>query len=262
MSKVMYVTVGTSLFHSASWEAEAIRHDVGYYHEWTDEETLKSPEDRKRAIHGRKIQESLESALTATNAGQWADRLASDLLSGKPDTTTVMRYSAELATILKLFEDKGGATATLGDFLRSYDHIYLPCDSSGKGTASLPYAAAHHLAAYLNRLAGNDGLLAQPLPVPGLSSDRRDVLLGETTGLGQLSKLIENEKATQQDFVISGGYKLYGVYLYPLLEAEDRSVRLLYIHEDGNQLLVISRPAKEEDRRSIRRRMIGVFNAR
>lgn len=258
MSKVMFVTVGTSLFHSASWEAgKAVLLDVPRYDQWTaDEKVLKEPEARKRTSVASRIQSRLELVLKTDNAGEWAKRLARDLTSGEPKATTVMRYSAELATILKLFEAEGGAAATLGEFLGSYDRIFLPCDSSGRGTARLAYVAAHHLAAYLNLLAGGNGLLAQALPVPGLSSTDSSVLLGEATGLGRLAKLIEDEKADQQDFVISGGYKLYGIYLYPLLDADDRAVRLLYIHEDGDRLLKISRPARN------RKRMMGVFDLR
>ena len=258
MSKVMFVTVGTSLFHSASWEPDkALLLDVQGYDKWTaSEELLGEPEARKQI--GRIIQKRLEDVLTTVNAVPWAGRLARELADGNPAPKTVMRYSAELATILKLFEAEGRTDEALEDFLQSYDHIYLPCDSSGQGTANLAYVAAHHLAAYLNRLAGKDGL-AQVLSIHGLSSTVREVLLGETTGLGRLAKLIEAEEAERQDFVISGGYKLYGIYLYPLLDLKDRTVRLLYIHEDGKGLMEISRPAEDL---SVRKRMFAVFNPR
>lgn len=257
--KVLFVTVGTSLFHSASWEPEALERDVPEYFQWTrDEEVLSEPEARKRTPAATRIQSRLEFVLRSDNAGEWAQRLARDLTDGEPDPATAMRYSAELATLLKLFEAEGSRGESLADFLGSYERIYLPCDSSGQGPARLAYVAAHHLASYLNRLAGNP-LLAEPLPVPGLSSTTPDVLLGENSGLGRLSHLILNnvDGADRQDFVISGGYKLYGIYLRPLLDREDREVRLFYIHEDGQRLLTISRPPGA---RSTRTDMIGVFD--
>lgn len=254
MTKVMFVTVGTSLFHSASWEKdEAILRDVPEYYQWTADDTvLKQPEARKRTSAASRIQSRLELVLKTDNAGEWAKRLAHDLTGGEPKATTVMRYSAELATILKLFEEPGeGRVETLREFLRSYTRIYFPCDSSGKGTAPLAYVAAHHLAAYLNYLADADGLLAQALPVPGLSSTDSNMLLGETTGLGELARCIEAENADQQDLVISGGYKLYGIYLYRLLELKDRKVHLHYIHEEGGGLLTISRTGSGRERIAI-----------
>jgi hypothetical protein len=243
MSKVMFVTVGTSLFHSASWEKdEAILRDVPEYYQWTADETvLKEPEARKRTSAASRIQSRLEFVLKIDNAGTWAQRLAHDLTGGNPDLRTVMRYSAELATILKLFEVEGSLDKSLGDFLKLYSNIYLPCDSSGQAPARLPYVAAHHLAAYLNRLADMDGLLAQPLSVSGLSSIVPDVLLGENTGLGRLARhlLDAAREAEQLDLIVSGGYKLYGIYLYQLLVSKRLPVRLFYIHEDAGRLVKI-----------------------
>ncbi len=238
MSKVMFVTVGTSLFHSASWEPDkAVLLGVQGYYQWTaDVAILKEPEARKRTSAARRIQADLEEGLRHDNAPVWAERLAHDLTSGNPDPNTVMRYSAELATILKLFVAEGG-TDSLKDFLRSYDRICLPCDSSDQGTAKLPRVAAHHLAAYLNLLAGSEGLLAQPLPVAGLSSTDPETLLGETTGIKELGKKLLKEEAEQLDLIASGGYKLYGIYLYQLLVSKRLPVRLFYIHEDAGRLV-------------------------
>jgi hypothetical protein len=239
MSKVMFVTVGTSLFHSASWEKdEAILRDVPEYYQWTaDDDVLKEPEARKRTPAARRIQAELEKRLKYDNTPLWVQRLAKDLTGGNPDLNTVMRYSAELATILKLFETEAGTDQSLEDFLRSYDHIYLPCDSSDQGTAKLPRVAAHHLAAYLNLLAGNEGLLAQPLAVAGLSSTVPETLLGENTGIKELGKRLLKEEAEQLDLISSGGYKLYGIYLYQLLVSKSLPVRLFYIHEDAGRLV-------------------------
>lgn len=243
MSKVMFVTVGTSLFHSASWEAsESVLRDVPFYDRWTENDSiLREPEARKKLPAGDKIQQRLEYVLRTDNTGVWTGRLAADLLRGEPDPVTVMRYSAELATILKLFEIEGKSFPTLGAFLGSYAAIYLPCDSSAQGDANRVYVAAHHLAAYLNRLAEADGMLAQPLAVPGLSSHEPEKLLGARSGLGKLaSSLLDAARAGDQlDVIVSGGYKLYGIYLYQRLAAEGLPVRLFYIHEDASRLVKI-----------------------
>lgn len=263
MKKVMFVTVGTSLFHSASWEASTeVLRDVAGYDQWTSEQLLREPEARKKSPAGARIQDRLEFVLNVDNAAAWAERLAGDLLSGETDFTTVMRYSAELATILKLYQEEA-RSETLPEFLRSYTHIYLPCDTSAQGAAPLAYVAANHLAAYLNRLAEANGMLAKIMPIPGLSSIVQDELLGTNTGLGLLADRLvgETEAADQVDFVISGGYKLYGVFLYPLLET--KKARLLYIYEGGGWLLKVSEPAHGAQQpgtaRPRAKRMRGVF---
>jgi CRISPR-associated protein (Cas_APE2256) len=267
MTKVMVVTVGTSLFHSASWEPKEV--ELPQYAEWTargERSPLTKPEQRKRTSHSEKIQSWLTNTLRTNNTEDWAKRLAGDLLSPSPDAGTFMRYSAELATILRLFE-VSREFAAFPEFLSSYARIYFVCDSDSPA----PYVAAHHLSHYLNQIAGTDAL-SQAFPVPGLSSDEPDVLVGETTGLGCLSQflLFALAQTDQMDIVISGGFKLYGIGLYPLTELDHRAVRLLYIHEEGKALIQIPKkmqaPSKDpliaqqvENARQ-RRLKIGVFS--
>lgn len=242
MSKVMYVTVGTSLFHSASWEADDVKEHIRHYEEWISKDPLRSPEARKRTLHAESIEAVLKKALCAGDHALWAQRLARDLRDGDPSPDTLMRFSAELATIFKMRE-QASEFATLRDFLGSYSRIHLVSDSgTGRSGSDLQFAAANHLTCYLNQLSGNQGI-AQVLPIPFLSSTSPAELLGDRTGLGLLAQHIASdlEHLSQIDLVISGGYKLYGIALSPLLRLPDVAARLLYIHEDGEHLIQIPR---------------------
>jgi hypothetical protein len=238
VSKVMFVTVGTSLFHSASWETVP---EIREYGEWKIDKTLCSPEARKRTRNAERIEAALEKALCAGDYELWTQCLPADLLAGSPHMDTVMRYSAELATILKTWNLTSDFPA-FGEFLRSYSKIHLVADP----TSRLPFHAAHHLAQALNALAGNGGP-ARVMEVYGLSSTDPGVLLGDHTGLGLLGRLLFQDwnEVRQMDLVVSGGYKLYGIYLTPLLPFPDKQVRLLYIHEEGDHLIQVTQAVKE-----------------
>ena len=251
----MFVTVGTSLFHSASWEDVPEPREYG---EWKTGNPLCSPEARKRTRNAERIEAALEKGLCAGDYDLWVRRLPEDLLSGSPHMDTVMRYSAELATILKTW-NLTSECPVLGDFLRSYSKIHLVADP-----ASLqPFQAAQHLAHTLNALAGNGGP-ARVMEVYGLSSTDPAVLLGDHTGLGLLGRLIfQNWNDLRQiDLVVSGGYKLYGITLTALLRFPEKKVRLLYIHEEGSRLVQIPRELKEPTQRQEARRDlldVGMF---
>jgi hypothetical protein len=263
----MFVTMGTSLFHSASWETDKVR-SVRYYEEWTTPACLDAPEARKRTPHAQNIQGWLETALRAEKPEVWGERLAQEFLDGEPGRKSLKRYSAELTTLFKIQEKELISPAEL---LASYETIYLVCDEEGRGQeVNLPHVAAAHTAHALNRLAGQGRALVQP--VPGLSSTDPGILLGDNTGLGRLVRLIlaDLDDAEQVDLVISGGYKIYGIYLAKLVDLEKRAVRLLYLHEDGDLLVQVpgelpdpaaaARLSEEEKNRRVRelRGFIGI----
>lgn len=249
MKKVMFVTMGTSLFHSASWEG-ALPSPVRHYKEWCDEkERLKSPERRQLSPHSQQIKADLEGHLSAKNAEEWASCLPKELVAGNPDSSTLMRFNAELSTILKLgllSEERNGA-ASLADFLRSYSAIHIAYDDRAPedGGKHLPLIAAAHLKAYLDRIAGQG--IASFLEIPGLSSKDSAVLIGtehDPTGLtrlrNEIQKLIDPPHLPDQiDFVISGGYKIYGVALARLTALKQPRVRLIYTHE-SSELVIFS----------------------
>jgi hypothetical protein len=261
MSKLMFVTMGTSLFHSASWEPREGKLPcvIPDYDEWLNgrppggEEPAprESPEARLRSPHSGSIRNALQGALHPRNGKSWAEFLPPELLAGSP--AEPMRYGAELATILKMHEDVNRISpVSLRDFLASYSRIRIISDSDA---SDLSATAAAHLVAYLNRVANAD--LAEALTIAGLSSTEPGRLLGTQDEKGALEKLAEEiravirdrrEQPESVDLVISGGYKLYGVALTHLAElgVERRkelrlpSFRLLYIHERGDDLMIYS----------------------
>jgi hypothetical protein len=246
----MFVTVGTSLFHSATWEwVEGMRVEVAPYEGWTkDDELLKNPERRKSSREAACIMEGLKKRLDLENARTWASRLPKSLLAGEPEPDTVMRYSAELATILKLAEKENRGDERLGDFLRSYEAIHFVCDPKRYDEKrSLTQVAAVHLARYVNEIAKEKK--AEECPIPGLSSHRKDDLLADsnTRGLRLLAETLRQASAVHQhvDILLSGGYKIYGIFLAPLFQ--DSRFRMAYIHEEGERLLTLQGTGKKDD---------------
>src|SRR5258708_2708508 len=106
MPRAMLVTVGTSLLHSASWEPDpALLIEIPPYAGWMAREFLVSPDLRRSDVRSAFIRAKLEKRLTAGNTWTWTERLPRDLRDGAPAPGTLMRYSAELSTILKLAEE-------------------------------------------------------------------------------------------------------------------------------------------------------------
>jgi hypothetical protein len=242
MSKVMFITVGTSLFESVTWEPrDQLPQSVPYYesHWLRDPKKLRSPEARCGGARDRKVRSGLEAALDGTNGTEWAKHLPEDLLRGEPNPTTFLRYSAELTTVLKLYEAEG--EGNLGEWLRTYDRVQLMVDrvSSEAGT-NLPLIAASQLAAYLNAITGEQ--TARLWPVNGISSIRAEELkAGLQELIRGLGAFLQEHKSDRIDFVISGGYKVYGIFLAPLALLKNRDIRVIYIHETGDDLVVASR---------------------
>ena len=260
----MFVTMGTSLFHSATWEATPdLLEEIPAYRSWMKEDLLRSPDDRKSSPEGAQVRSRLQALLRLDNGKDWATRLPADLLAGRPDPATVMRFSAEMSTVLKLAEREPRGESTLGTFLRDYDRILLICEATlpEKGRAST-YVAAAHLAAYLNRVSGDERASVSPISV--ISSSEPDELLAESRDMG-LRALAERlasaaKKYRQLDLVISGGYKIYGIFLSPLLRS--RQNRVLYIHEDGRRLMVVTGRGDEEDLFSYLEESVAQFDSR
>jgi hypothetical protein len=262
MNKVMYVTMGTSLFFSASWEGELPvderdKKEFRHYRAWLDTATsgderrcpLRSPEARLDFRYADLNKSALKKHLRGDNGREWAEALPPRLLEGDPVPGDEMRYCAELATLLYLYQSsdkedqEGWDDPSFAGFLRSYSKIEVVMDDRmpASGNPNRAFIAGNHLIAYLNRIAGSE--IAAACKIPGFSSTDPDELLGATTGLGALmAHLFETLAQTARvDLVISGGYKLYGLALTPLLRRPDWAVRFLYIHEEGERLIQMPR---------------------
>ena len=119
MSRLMYVTVGTSLFESATWQAaDELVGKVRGYEEWLTEETLRSPEARRSHRLAARIRAALAEHLSVANVGEWTEFLPDELRAGV-HRGPAMRYSAELATILEMYQDDCRPGMTFRDFLTS-----------------------------------------------------------------------------------------------------------------------------------------------
>jgi hypothetical protein len=247
----MYVTAGTSLFESATWRAaDELLAKVPHYGEWLTQEALQSPEARRRNRLAPRIRAALEDNLSVDSVQNWAEFLPEELRDGL-HREPAMRYGAELATILKMYEEGARPGTTFRDFLTSsylHVHVLFEEDRGPDGKPNSARVAGEHLIGYLNSAAGRP--IARGLPISGLSSGDPKRLLGGGVGKGALQVLAEHfrdlvegpgEKPSQVDLLITGGYKLYGVALAHLTEFDRRGpiFRLIYIHEEG-QLMIYS----------------------
>jgi hypothetical protein len=241
--RVMYVTLGTSLFSSATWEpTPELLGRVPRYREWIDSDL--KPDARLMSPFSRDVRDGMRTHLRGNNAETWGAWLPEDLRDGKPLPATLLRYSAELTTILRLAETRPAGTS-LADFLNGYAEIRFVHDdrSSAEGT-NYPYIAAVHLAHYLNVIAGSRR--AMPVPISGLSSTDPDEVLAGMERFGNEIKQAM-ERFRWFDFIASGGYKLYGTFLADLRYQSNISARLVYLHEESQSVFVS--PAEHRDPR-------------
>jgi hypothetical protein len=252
----MFITMGTSLFHSATWEPEGPLAQLPEYREWTQGDLLVSPDKRLSCANSAKIRDGLKTLLEARDVDQWWSCLPQDLRDGEPLPATLRRYSAELTTILKLANEETQGKGKLKDFLSSYEEIRLAHDpnSPPDGGKNLPLIAATHLARYLNGIPDSQ-TKAVLTKIPSLSSTDPTELLESNVGLRKLGQEICAALMTwdQVDIIISGGYKIYGIFLAPAIErVQGKIARLIYIHEEGDFLMRITRHSEELDPQAYR----------
>jgi hypothetical protein len=236
----MVLTVGTSLFHSASWEAAGPLEGFAGYQRWLRRnELLREPRQRDRDAPTQSV---VEKRLLDTDQGStvgvepWVAILPEELQAGTFGTPEhTMRFSAELATLLVLAEQR---RQTPRELLCSYGTIVIPADPTRYGPEAeerKSYVAAAHLRAYLNRIAGAEK--ACLWEIPGLASTRPKELLAALATLREKALNLGDEYPHQIDLVVTGGFKLYGYVLAPLVTGvaptDGRLVRLVYIHETG-----------------------------
>lgn len=244
MSRLLFFTVGTSIFHSASWDpAAGVPPDACHYGDLVHPERIYSPEARGACSRARA---ELESLLTAANAVDWARYLPDGLCrDGRHDANGALRFSAELASFLRLVEEEGDGVSAR-QVLLSYDRTFVFADplADPKGEAGRSWIAAAHLGAYLNAIAG--GSAAEVVRIPGLASVDREVLFGPHTGLPLLFERVvalkRRHEAVGLDLILTGGYKIYGLVLSRLLGHDELRVvasRLIYGHESGGNLLIL-----------------------
>lgn len=233
--RTMVVTVGTSMFTSASWKVEGLFASIRGYRSWVEaDDNLRSPERRARLCSasgaapysGAFIRDEVLRCLRETGkeaAGAFEDRLSAQ---------DAARYCAELATIIAMWSwHSADAHATFGDYLSNkYASIQLlaPAD---EGEEAL--VAAEQLKLQLERV------------VPGSLSVRvlkriegRSVRDNARSFIDILDSL--GKEPASADFVISGGFKIYAAIVTHALPA---GCRVYYLHEASSGELVVTERA-------------------
>lgn len=260
MKKLLFMTMGSSLFESASWDRDAEpASNLPLYRTWLENpDYLDSPRLRASCPE---VAGQLEEVIREDNALKWAGCLPADLRKGRPERGTAMRYSAEMATLIKLAEVEvdAGTARDLREVLSGYHRIYVIVDpevyatdveaAHGRAGERLSYIAGMHLRRYLAVILGEAEALGkiELLQVRGLASREPGRLLARDRKAGVLSLLDEIEKRrrehrpTRMDFVVTGGYKLYGMVLAQLAAFKETKCKLFYLYEKGDQLLQLTR---------------------
>jgi hypothetical protein len=228
----MFVTLGTSLFHSVTWEPDpGMRIEIPRYDGWLTPEFRGSPDARLGDERSALIRNKLRERLNTGNARTWAQRLPADLVAGHPAPATFLRYCAELSTLLMMWS--ASQLDDLPAFLTSYDEIRLVFDPNSYDPAAptLPPVVAEHLTEYLNTIAGSR--IASLHRAPGLSSPEPHTLLDALNKL----RLQLCGDSRPIDLVISGGYKSYGIILAPLASSR---LCIVSLHERGAGLIKVN----------------------
>src|SRR6185295_9660992 len=153
MKKEMFITVGTSLYFSASWENEGPAAAIEGYAEWLKGDKKTRPEERRKSRKGM-IEEELRASLTAQpeNVEKWTAILPEKLLSGEHDPTENLRFSAELSSLFMLADSE---KVNVRDLLSSYEAVHVVVDPTD-WTHGSSYVVGMHLKGYLQVIAGSD----------------------------------------------------------------------------------------------------------
>lgn len=243
--RVMVVTVGTSLFHSASWDGG----NSGFFEEMGESDTktyqekwasrgdsrslggLHSPAQRIRT--GGALEDRFKEKLNATekNVAKWAEWVA------PVEAGDFMRYSAEISTIISFVQYEARQSGReWKEILREY-YIDFICDSAQDSSA---YIAAHHNRVYLQQLFDGNADHLSCKDFSYLSSLEPHLLykglIEYQNYLRQLQGAINPTVFRQIDIVISGGYKIFGLVGFGFLL--DERFRVIYQHEDSNNVFI------------------------
>ena len=236
MKHFVVITVGTSLFHSATWRCEGSLAGISGYKRWTEEKAfIESPRlrDRDPAL----VSSRLGDLLTEDNSEELAAFLPDELAMGDFLPKETMRFSAEIASLVKLAAVE---RCTPAELLKKLDGCYLPADPLRRPVdqkRNPSYVAAVHLKEYFDHIAGAE--VASLWGVTGLASLRpKELVLGLEDLLERLRSLEPKGQPFRLDLLIAGGFKVYGTVLAPLaLGPFPGDVRVHYIHEAGRYLV-------------------------
>lgn len=246
---IMLVTMGTSLFYSASWNfnMDFFDNKIYYkeYQKWLKEDDkengpgpLISPEKRLLTT-SKSFKKFFEAKIVSSISNEiefkkWLDSFVDDI-----QPSQILRYSAELSTIFEL-----GLTSNskLSEYLEKFE-ICLITDTIGNPhQPNKQYVAAFHIKNYLNKIVGRDTV--ELFDIPKISSPKPDEMIGKNkiSGLYLLSQKIHNIIQNNKTIYIiaSGGYKGYGILFGPLIVYYS-NVKIIYRHEEGQNLIIVDK---------------------
>lgn len=214
MAKRLIVTVGMSLFSSASWNNAGPFADISGYSEWL---SLDGPAARKSFHMGAYIEQQITDLLLGDpESGALVAQFA-------PGFSRANRYSAEISTLISM-KHKLNRFVSFGDFLGSYGPVVLV---HGGGDGNPSAAAARHVAAALNTHASLRN--AELKSLDGGGDIRYE--------LKNLVEYLQNLNHDETDLVATGGYKAYAVALgHVYWQRLDKGWRLFYLHEHKSDM--------------------------
>lgn len=220
MDSVLVVTVGTSLFTSASWRCEGPFATIPCYRTWREDQ---EEEPAKRRANAGSTAEDLQLRLEERNAED-----VERYFDWNPHRA--LRYSAELATLLRWMEYEG--RTDLGTFLSErYGRVELVCPANTEDPARI--AADFLLAALHDRLGVSNVRITEALVGRSIRDQVR-----------HFSEYLESLGTdTAVDLVVSGGYKAFAMYASLVAAAPGRRQKwqVLYIHEDSYTELIVQK---------------------
>lgn len=242
MKKLMIITVGTSIFHSACWDKEHpdFKKELGDdWQEYCDKFAnpgvgknpggLSHPEKRRR--EGKKLEDFFKEHLNGSSADRWPEWVAPFDLPNSP----ALRYSAEIATILRFAENEAERCCTKWQkILEPYD-FYFVHDSD---TTSPSGIAGLHNRVYLKELLHIDINQLKPKTIADFSSKKSRNLM---KALAEYRNFLNEKRVLLNiydaiDVIISGGYKIYGLIAYGFLSSP--KLRVIYMHEEAEQVVI------------------------
>lgn len=212
--RTLVVTVGTSLFTSATWKCEGKIGEVRGYRAWT-EELLEDP--ARRRSEGCRTADAVEKLLRTGTA------ITEDFFAH--DFDHPLRYSGELATLIRCSQREGRGAESLQDFLgRRYSEIQLLAATHVDNPSKV---AAQHLQVILRDKLGH--------PKVTMPETLRSHVLHEL--VGHLNRHFAELAASgvEVDLLVTGGYKAFSLLAgkFVASQPKERSWRALYVHEEA-----------------------------
>ncbi len=216
--KRLLITVGSSLFHSATWRPDGPFAKISGYRRWTEEPFLCSPRLRSQMCEGKASGRSVEDAVENLLFDTCREPAKLDDLVALDGPSCPSRYCAEISTLFGMQKTPLGQT-DLAQLLEAYDHVELIAAKSPKDES---HAVARHLRKTLSKLTGYDRIILCELDGTALR-DRMEQFEITLRRLGE-------EAQGEVHIVVSGGYKAYATVAARHL-ASHRSWRTIYLHE-------------------------------